>query len=81
MIFLVLTTEGLKEALAFSSQNNCAIWCTSSAITKNEFNTMKNQNLTRFSYSFTVFESEVLSGALETIREHHPGEHIWIEGR
>jgi hypothetical protein len=80
MIFLAITREGLNEALALAKQDNYPVWCTSDAITESKFNTMNYANLTRFNYSFTLIELEVLVDAIETIKEHHPDEKIWIEG-
>ena len=35
--------------------------------------------MTRFSYPLAGAEPEVVAEALATIREHHPGETIWVQ--
>jgi hypothetical protein len=80
MVFLALTKEGLREALSLASQLKCAIWCTNTAITEQEFAAINGQALTRFDYSFSLSDSQALADALSTIREHHPGDKVWVEG-
>ena len=60
MVFLVFTLNGLKEALSLAKLNNAAVWCTSDVLSGKELSDMKEPNITRFDYSFTVLESETL---------------------
>jgi hypothetical protein len=32
-----------------------------------------------FNYTIGSQETEVIAGAVETIKEHHPGEVLWVE--
>jgi hypothetical protein len=36
-------------------------------------------NVSDFNYTIELHEVEVISGAVETIKEHHPGEPVWVE--
>jgi len=80
MVFLAITKNGLVEALSLAKENNEPVWCTSNAVSEEEFKTMSELNITRFDYSFVISESEILADALSTIQEHHPGKKIWVEG-
>jgi len=75
MIFLAISPAGLAMALRSAAADD-AIWCGADAITEVEFQAHGDARLTRFDYDVGVHE---LDDALDTIREHHPGQTIWVE--
>ena len=75
MVFLVISPVGLAMALRSAAADD-AIWCDANAVTEFEFEANGDARLTRFDYDVGVHE---LGDALDTIREHHPGQTIWIE--
>lgn len=81
MVFLALSPSGLAEALRMAADKDAAVWCGSDAISEEEFEACEFKRLTRFSYPLHDASSEVVSGAIETIEEHHPSERVWVEGK
>lgn len=79
MVFLALTSEGLRETPALASQNKCAVWCTNAAIYEQEFTGLCGPAITQFDYSFSLSELGALTQALANIGEH-PRERLWLEG-
>ncbi|KQZ43972.1 hypothetical protein [Duganella sp. Root1480D1] len=79
MVYLAVTSHGLKHALRAVEKCAAPIWCGSDAISESDFENLDYASLTRFSYPLGGEDQEVLAGAVETIQEHHPGEPIWIE--
>lgn len=80
MVFLAITSEGLRQALLHSAGPTVSVWCGSDAITEREYEAQRTPRLSRFRFPLQGETREVLEGALDTIREHHPGETIWVEG-
>ncbi len=76
MIFLAITPEGLKKALEIASGHH-HIWCGSDAVSESD---EKCRRVSRFNYPLKGVDKDVLEDALETIKEHHPDQVIWIEG-
>jgi hypothetical protein len=81
MVFLAITSTGLAEALRVASAENGAVWCSADALSEEEFEACGAPDLTRFTFSLQDVDAACLAGALATIAEHHPGQHIWVEGR
>jgi len=74
--FLAITEQGLATALRLAEGG--PVWCGVDAISERSFEDLSG-NLTRFSYSLRGGSSEVVSGAVATIQEHHPGMQVWAE--
>lgn len=79
MVYLAITSQGLQHALRAVEKSAAPIWCGSDAISESDFEKLECTSLTRISYPLGGEGEEVLAGAVETIREHHPGESVWIE--
>jgi hypothetical protein len=77
-VFLAVTAQGLQHALRISLGR--PVWCSADAVTEHQFFKLKGRNVSRFSYAIKPNEPEVLSDALATIHEHHPGARVWVEG-
>jgi len=76
MIFLAITEKGLKEAIEMKKITSLHIWCGLDAMS--EFNEME-KGISKFDYHLKGEKKEIIEDALNTIKEHHPGEVIWIE--
>jgi hypothetical protein len=77
-VFLALTAGGLTQALRLAAGS--PVWCGADATTEQAFSGLAGRNVTRFNYSFTAHaQQQVLECAVSTIREHHPGSHVWVE--
>jgi hypothetical protein len=79
MIFLAITQTGLRNALQVVDASISAIWCGSDAISEAEYSKLQGHKVSRFNYTLAGEASNVLDGALETIKDHHPNETIWVE--
>jgi len=80
MVFLAITAQGLHDALDLVKPDSIAVWCGADAVSQEEFDKLRGQNLTRFTYALLGADEETMADALSTIEEHHPGERIWVEG-
>lgn len=76
MIFLAITPEGLRKALEVADGHH-RIWCGSDAVSESD---EEFKRVSCFNYPLKGADKDVLEDALETIKEHHPDQIIWIEG-
>jgi hypothetical protein len=81
MIYLATTPQGLQKALQSAAELGAAVWCGSDAISEAEFNAFAGADVSRFNYSLGDASEDVLAGAIDTIREHHPDSTIWVEAK
>ena len=81
MIYLAITSHGLQKALETAAQIGATVWCGSDAMGEEEFNTFVGADVTRFNYSLNDAAEDVLAGAIETVKEHHPNVTIWVEAK
>lgn len=82
MILFALTPQGLTDAKVFAARNSdVAIWCPAEAMAEQDMGVAGNISVTRFSLPLKGDASSRLSmeHAMDVIREHHPGETVWIE--
>lgn len=75
MILLAITPQGLREALEVASGHH-RIWCGSDAVSELD---EACKRVSRFNYPLKGVGKDVLEDALETIKEHHPDQIIWVE--
>lgn len=76
MVFLAITPTGLAEALRAAKADD-AVWCGTDAITEADYAMLKHPNVSRFIYA--LGDREMITDAVGTVEEHHPGQTIWIE--
>lgn len=78
MVYLVLETQTLYEVIKLPG---VAIWAGSNVLTELNHQDLvaKGFNVTRFDYTVNAVNKNKLEDALETIKEHHPAEHIWVQ--
>jgi hypothetical protein len=79
MVFLATTRRGYDDYLALRTK--AALWISAAVLTDDELEQLRSQgrNVTTFAHEVRSDDAEVLSEAIDTIREHHPNESIWIE--
>jgi hypothetical protein len=80
MVYLVLTSQGLKEILNTPEAAKMPMWCGANVLSESEYVKLQRNNVTRFTYSFANCDNATIQRALSTIEEHHPGERIRVEG-
>lgn len=78
MVYLVLETRALDEVIKLPG---VAIWAGSNILTELNHQDLvaKGFNVTRFDHSVSAVNKSELKEALETIKEHHPAENIWVQ--
>ncbi len=78
MVYLVLETQALDEIIKLPG---VAIWAGSNVLTERNHQDLvaRGFNVTRFDYSVSIACKNELENALETIKEHHPTENIWVQ--
>ncbi|MFN9727975.1 hypothetical protein [Acidovorax sp.] len=79
MVFLAISEDGLAEALRSAGPVDGAVWCGSNAISEDDYRARADGNLSRFVYSIDGSDAAAIADALQTIKEHHPGQRIWVE--
>jgi len=78
-IYLAITAKGLQQALMTAAETGGTVWCGADAMTEQEFSAHVGSAVTRFAYPLAAESDDVLTGAIETIFEHHPAAIIWVE--
>jgi hypothetical protein len=78
MVYLVLETRAFNEVIKLPG---VIIWAGSNILTELNHQDLvaKGFNVTRFDHSVSCLNKSELEDALETIKEHHPTENIWIQ--
>ena len=81
MVFLVLDRSAADEGFALAKKLGCPIWLGADAVTLNDYQTYcaDGINASRFDYSLSDRDPEILEDALSTIEEHHPRDVIWVQ--
>lgn len=81
MVHLALGRIAAMEAIDIAKQTGCSVWVGSDAINPAEHQQLISEavKLTRFSYPLDGASVAEVEDALVTIREHHPGEVIWVQ--
>ena len=79
IVFLAISPNGLKEAIELASATGSAVWCSSDAVSEEEYQSLQGLPVSRFSYPLSGESLDVLQGAIYAIEEHHPGATIWTE--
>lgn len=80
MVFLAITGNGLAMAIQIATVTGDGVWCGADAISESEYAQRKGARLSRLNYDLQDADLLLLQDALQTIKEHHPGETVWIEG-
>ena len=80
MIAFVLTRKGYAELVEFAGRLPDGSWVNAGVLSVEEIAEIrKNSQLTTFTRYVDVESADEVSAALATIREHYPGESIWVE--
>ena len=78
MVTLVLTRDGFEDMLPRLDAARDAMWVDSDVLTASEV-----ADLRRAGFNMTVFthrvDPERLEGDIGTVKEHHPGQVLWVE--
>ena len=81
MVFILLDRAALQEALDLAMRLEAHVWLGAESLTEQEHKAFcsSGHRITRFSYELSGAGREVVEDALSTVREHHPGEIMWVK--
>jgi hypothetical protein len=81
MVFFVISRKGFEDYLTIKEKLVAPLWISAEVISKSELESLRHSgaDVTDFNYAIGLDENEVINDAIETIKEHHPGEVIWIK--
>jgi hypothetical protein len=79
--FLVLTQYSYSSYLALGGKSAGAIWLAADVLSESELELLRanGTDATVFNYTIDPQDYETISCALETIKEHHPNQCVWVE--
>jgi uncharacterized protein YbaA (DUF1428 family) len=80
MAFLALSRQGVDAYEALGCPAG-ALWLAAGVLSADELAALRlrHGSITDFNYPIDPNDQKVVSGAVETIKEHHPGEPVWVE--
>jgi hypothetical protein len=81
MVFLAITRQGYESYSALGGVAAGPLWVAAGVLTDEELARLRvaGGDVSDFNYTIELHEAEVILGAVETIKEHHPGEPVWVE--
>ncbi len=81
MVIFVTTKNGFNEIVGFVKSFPLPVWVGDGVLSENELAELRNAGLdiTNFNYQIDKEDDAEILGAIETIKEHHPGHSIWTE--
>jgi hypothetical protein len=79
MVFLAVNRSGYEAYRALGISG--ALWVGAGVLSDEELASLRRLgvDVTNFNYEIELHDSEVISGAVDTIKEHHPGEVLWMQ--
>ena len=81
MIFFVISRKGFEDYLSVKEKLAAPLWISAGVISQSELELLRHSgaDVTDFNYVISLNENEVIDDAIETIKEHHPDEVIWVQ--
>jgi hypothetical protein len=81
MVFLAITRQGYESYRAIGGVTAGALWVGAGVLSSEELATLRGAggDISDFNYTIEPHELEVFAGAVGTIKEHHPGEPVWVQ--
>jgi hypothetical protein len=79
MVFLAVNRSGYEAYRALGLSGS--LWVGAGVLSDEELASLRNTgvDVSDFNYEIELHDSEVIAGAVDTIKEHHPGEVLWIQ--
>jgi hypothetical protein len=81
LVFFALTRHGLDEIFGLAKGKRTPIWVNQGLLDATDLNRLRSEgfHLTDFSYWIDPSDEPSVHEAVETIREHHPSQVLYIE--
>jgi len=82
MIHFITSRQSYERLVASSAWPPGALWLTVDVLDSFELAALRRQGLTvtEFTSRFDVSDAVEMADALDTIREHHPGHTLYMDG-
>lgn len=79
MVFFVISRSGFESYSKLGSPQP-PLWVSDGVLSAQELEALRaaDVEVSDFSYSLELDDSVGIEGAVETIREHHPGQTVWV---
>jgi hypothetical protein len=79
VVFLATTRRGYESFMALNA--GAALWLSAGLLTAEELSRSRDRGIkvTDFAHEIRSDDLDALTDAVSTIKEHHPGESVWIE--
>jgi len=81
LVFLIFTRPGYDELVSSMKAPPAHVWVNPDVFSQDELERLRQAGVDISSFTRPVDRNdpEAISGAVDTIRLHHPGEIIWVE--
>ena len=79
MVFLLLEPSALQKTLDAAARLDAEVLLGADAMTEKQYQEHQGCKITQFSYELSSASPELVEDALLTIKEHHPGQVIWVQ--
>lgn len=81
MVFFALTRHGVAEMLDLARGNNAPVWVNQGLLDAADLDRWRSEgvSLTDFLYWIDPSDASCVQAAVETIREHHPHQVLYME--
>ncbi|WPP01690.1 hypothetical protein SFA35_10220 [Pseudomonas sp. HR96] len=79
MIFFAIDRRGYDDYVRLAHPG-AALWLAADVLSEQELQSLRSTGVpvSCFTYSLSAHESDAMQHAVQTIREHHPGETVWV---
>jgi hypothetical protein len=81
LVLFALTKQGLADILDIAQGNNIPVWLNQDLLDKAELDRLRAEglDLTSFAHWIDPTDTSHVQRAVETIKEHHPPQALYIE--
>lgn len=81
MVLFALTKQGLADLLQWAPSGRASLWVNHGVLEESDLTRLRAEgfNLTNFTSWLDPNDESEIRGAVETIREHHPDETMYVE--
>lgn len=81
MVFFAMTRQGVDAFRQLSRGRTASLWISAGVLTPAELSELRMQGfgVTSLSAEIHAGDREPVADAISTIKEHHPGEPLWVE--
>lgn len=81
MVFLVLSRQGYDDLTRQFSRVPSPIWINTEILSDAEMGSIRASGccLTNFLFRIDPSSLDEIADAVDTVRQHHPGDSIWVE--